>query len=200
MIDRICCYVTDCLIEGNIVKEEERHLYYYCIEGFIEVVGNLLITLIIGAVLGRLLETIIFLCVFVPLRSLGGGYHVKDGNLCFVLSIALFMAVMLSAAYSQGDFMMEFSKKSFIVSLICILVLSPVDSKNKRLDAKKKKKLKIAVSLIAVLISCIFCLLLELEFYSFAFVISNTFMLISVLLILGCLKNGIDGTGTLKRW
>lgn len=191
MIKRICNYIMDCLIENEIVKENERCFYYYCVEGLIEVVGNLLITLIIGIVLGKIFETLLFLIIFIPLRSLTGGYHVQNENLCFVLSIALFLEVILSTGYLQKNFDIEWCIRSYIVSLICILMVSPVDCKNKRLSIEKKRKLKKITVSFTIIFSSIFFVLVKLQSYNYSFVISNTTLLIALLLIIGYLKNMI---------
>lgn len=146
MIEKMSSYVTDILLEGNIIKEEEYNLYLYCVEGLLETVGNLFFTLLLGILFGKLMDAIIFLFIFIPMRTLAGGYHAKNGNVCFVVSILLFLTVILSAGYFQSFLEGAWSTKHYVISVLCIFLLAPVDCKNKRLSREKKKQLTIIVA------------------------------------------------------
>lgn len=50
-------FITDTLIEGKIIKMEERNLYLYCFGTLIEMTANLITTLIIGALLGKIVAS-----------------------------------------------------------------------------------------------------------------------------------------------
>ena len=69
MFDRMSAFITDTLIEGKIIKMEERNLYLYCFGTLIEMTANLITTLIIGALLGKIVAALIFMLIFIPVRS-----------------------------------------------------------------------------------------------------------------------------------
>ena len=186
---KISSYVTDILVEGEIVKKEEHNLYCYCLEGLFEMVGNLFLTIFLGILFGKLIDTLIFLFIFISIRTLAGGYHAKDGNMCFVISILLFFAVIMSAQYFQSFFQGEWSVRSYIVSSFCIFLLAPVDCKNKRLDKVKKKRLKIWTLIFLILISLLYFYMFLVLKWQYCIVISNCMFVIVVLLVMGYLEN-----------
>ena len=189
MIEKISNYVTDTLIQGDIIKEEERNLYLYCVEGLVETVGNLFFTVLLGILFGKLIDTIIFLLIFVPVRSLAGGYHAKNGSVCFGVSILLFLSVILMAGYFQNFFEIIWSVKQYILSCLCILFFAPVDCINKRLNSEKKKQLRIWILGLLIVISMLYLCMFLYYKWEYCFVISNCMVLIATLLAIGYLEN-----------
>lgn len=139
MFDKISGFITDTLIEGKVIKSEERNLYLYCFGTIIEMSANLLATLIIGALLHRFIETLIFMLVFIPLRSFAGGCHCEKAESCFILSISVYLTVMLSYKYLCG-ISAYWLYAICLADLIAVLILSPVVSPNKPLSEKVKNK------------------------------------------------------------
>lgn len=80
MFDRISTFLTDTLIEGGTLKSEERSLYIYCFGTMLETAANLLSAIIIGALLGEFPAALIFMLVFIPLRSMAGGFHCNSAG------------------------------------------------------------------------------------------------------------------------
>lgn len=189
MIGKLSSYITDVLVEGKIIEEKERRLYRYCVEGLVEMVGNLLITLLIGFLFGKMAETLIFLIVFIPLRSIAGGCHVQNGTHCFLISLILFFVVIMSAGYFWHNLAMVCSIRYYLAAITYICLFGPVDCKNKRLDQEQKKNLKKRIFICAAMISLMYMLLLVIGGGRFCFVISNSVFLIALLMIVGELEN-----------
>lgn len=189
MIGKIKSYITNLLVEGSFIQEKERELYEYCIEGLIETVGNLILTLLIGVILGKLPDTLVFLAIFIPLRSTCGGYHVEEENLCFLLSILLFLAVVLSAGYLGERLGLSWSARHFLISLLLIFLFAPVSCANKKLEQEKRGRLKVWIQGELFVISLLYFLMFILDKRQISFVISNAMILVSILLIIQYLKN-----------
>ena len=154
MFDKMSAFITDTLIEGKIIKMEERNLYLYCFGILIEMMANLITTLIIGALLGKIVAALFFMLVFIPLRSTAGGYHCETAGKCYLLSIAVYLIVILTY-----DHISDVS--SYICALICvfyfaaIIILSPVASPNKPITSNEKTRnrwISIALSLIYIIV------------------------------------------------
>ncbi len=152
LFDRMSAFITDTLIEGKIIKMEERNLYLYCFGTLIEMTANLITTLIIGALLGKIVAALFFMLVFIPLRSTAGGYHCETACKCYLLSMTVYLAVILTY-----DFVLV--APSYVFALVCvfdlaaIIILSPVVSPNKPFTAKEKiknRRISIALSLIYI--------------------------------------------------
>ena len=133
---------------------EERNLYLYCFGILIEMMANLITTLIIGALLGKIVTALFFMLVFIPLRSTAGGYHCETAGKCYLLSMAVYLAVILT--YDGVSI-----APSYVCALICaidfaaIIILSPVASPNKPITANEKTRnrwISIALSLIYIIV------------------------------------------------
>lgn len=186
MFDKISGFITDTLIEGKVIKSEEKNLYLYCFGTIIEMSANLLTTLIIGALLHRFIETLIFMLVFIPLRSFAGGYHCEKAESCFILSIAVYLTVMLSYKYLCG-ISAYWIYAICLVDLIAVIILSPVVSPNKPLSEKVKNKNRyISIFITALYITAALVMLYCKIPYSFAILESITASVISM--IAGFLK------------
>ncbi|MFQ7801627.1 MAG: accessory gene regulator B family protein [Coprobacillus cateniformis] len=61
--------------------QRELHIREYCI------------TLILGYIFGNLIQTMIFLLSYIPLRSYAIGYHAKTEQVCFIFSTLLIIVV-----------------------------------------------------------------------------------------------------------
>jgi len=159
LFDKISSFITETLIEGKVIKSEERNMYIYCFGTIIEMSANLLATLMFGALLQRFIETLIFMLVFIPIRSFAGGYHCENAESCFILSILVFLTVMLSYKYMYGV-SVYWICAICLTDLIAIFILSPVISPNKPLSVKEKNKnRRISIFLAAFYITAIFVML-----------------------------------------
>ena len=181
--------ITDILIESGAVSEKERHIYHYCVEGLIEMGGNLLLTVIIGILAGKLLETILFLLIIIPLRSIAGGFHAESGRVCFVISLLIYILTIFTADVMTVNLNSGFSLWLFAIGITIILILSPVDCKNKRQSAEEKKRNKKRSFAFIGLISIIFMILSVLKLTSLCFLIACSLTAVSILLLLGAIKN-----------
>lgn len=174
-------FITDTLIEGNAIKNEERNLYLYCFGTLIEMTANLITTIIIGALLGRIVATLFFMLVFIPLRSMAGGYHCETAGQCYLLSMAVYLVVILTY-----DFVLV--APSYVFALVCvfdlasIIILSPVVSPNKPLTAKEKiRNRRISIVLSLIYITAIIVMLNSKNVYSFVVLESLTAAVISMI-------------------
>lgn len=181
MFDKMSAFITDTLIEGKIIKMEERNLYLYCFGTLIEMTANLITTLIIGALLGKIVAALIFMLIFIPLRSTAGGYHCETAGKCYLLSMAVYLAVILTY-----DFVL--AAPSYVCVLICvfdlvaIIILSPVVSPNKPLTAKEKiKNRRISIVLSLIYITAILVMLNCKSIYAFVILESLTAAVVSMI-------------------
>lgn len=186
MFDKMSAFITDTLIEGKIIKIEERNLYLYCFGTLIEMAANLITTLIIGVLLGKIVAAVFFMLVFITLRSTAGGYHCETAGKCYLLSMAVYLAVILTYEYISAISL-------YVCVLICvsdfaaIIILSPIASPNKPITANEKARnrwLSIALSLIYIIV-----ILVMLHCKSkYAFVILESFTAAVVSMIAGYIK------------
>lgn len=181
LFDKMSAFITDTLIEGKIIKMEERNLYLYCFGTLIEMTANLITTLIIGALLGKIVAALFFMSVFIPLRSTAGGYHCETACKCYLLSMAVYLAVILTYDFVS-------TVPSYVCVLICvydltaIIILSPVVSPNKPFTAKEKiKNRRISIILSLIYITAIIVMLNSKNVYAFVILESLTEAVVSMI-------------------
>lgn len=179
--------ITQILVESNIIKSDERELYSYGFNQGLTILLNLLTALVIGLFFNCVLEIIFFLTAYIPLRSYAGGYHAKTPMICYYLSIFLLVIVESAVKYLDLNFF-EFLVVYFITSAV-ILNLSPIEDLNKPLDGIECKTYKRKVINIWITESIILWVLFTLDFKIYAFCILIVYFVLTIMLVLGLLKN-----------
>ncbi|NLM62282.1 MAG: accessory gene regulator B family protein [Clostridiales bacterium] len=166
---RISVGLTARMISAGVVKEEDRDVYQYSIEVVAALIVNFVSALILFLVFGRLSEGLIFFAVFFPLRTYSGGYHASTHLKCYLISMALMLAVIFCLNNtSQTDYYM-LSAVLGLFSILTVFMLAPVEDKNRPLDDKeiavyRGKSLKLlAVDGAALILLLIF----RMEFYAY---------------------------------
>lgn len=139
--------IVENLVAASVVEEVDRELYVY---GFFLLVTRFfffLVTIAFGCLLGIPFESVIFYIVFILLRSYAGGVHAKTEVACTIwTTVAMGMATVfikvLEASTAKIPLCVLFCN-------ICLLALSPLDSRQKPLDVGEKRRYrKICVALV----------------------------------------------------
>lgn len=151
------------LLEKWILKQNisgnDKVIYLYGLTEGITIIENIVITLFIGFISGNLVQTIMFLLSYIPLRSYAGGYHAKTEQLCFVYSILLIIVVEIFFSYSnQISYTVSLAIVS--ISIFFVVIYSPLENEHKLLSITEKKIYKNIVILLLALESIVllFCL------------------------------------------
>ena len=174
------------MAENDVIEQDEIDIYRFGVQLLSETVLSFAIFLIIAAFFGSIVEFIIFITAFALLRQYAGGFHADRFISCLLISccvITLFcIAIRLpdTAVYAVGALS--------VISLIIIILLAPVDSKHKRITeadrTKYRKKLTI-ILICEIITSGVIMLYSE----HFAMSIFISWIVLSVLLIIGKIKN-----------
>lgn len=80
MITALAQYIAGCLLRNDIIESDKLDIYIYGFEVMISSISGFAITLILGLAFSQLLECILFLIIFVSMRSFRSGYHVDSIN------------------------------------------------------------------------------------------------------------------------
>jgi accessory gene regulator B len=130
------------------------------------------------------IETIVFTLGYIPLRIYAGGYHAKTPFRCWCLS-NIILVVSLMIAQNAEKYYITFGALSLIAVVILILLM-PVKDIHKPFDRKKYKKRGCAILAIEICLSVAFTLM---HCNQISFVLDSVWILLSVMLILGFIKN-----------
>ena len=119
-----------------MIPPEEKELYRFGVQQGLSIALNVVTTFVIGLVFRMVLESFLFLAVYIPLRSFAGGIHAKTANRCYVYSSFMIIAVLLVIKFFPlGNLIC--SCLSFLSGII-IFLLAPVEAEHKNAFVNKK--------------------------------------------------------------
>lgn len=183
MVDGFIDKIIDVQIKKGTILEQDIKIYKYGYLLLYELFLNIVIAVVIGLVTNRLGELLIFLLLYVPLRSFCGGWHADKLWKCTIYSnlmlILLCVTLSYEIIYSRSIIMVLI----FIIGIIFVGICAPVGTQTKPISSKEKKVYKKRIILIQF-IHCIgICLLLLFGKNKYIYVITYAYVMQSVLLI-----------------
>lgn len=132
LVSKIVTFLT----EQEVISSESdvQDFYRYGIEISISSFLNIFLVLLLGIIINHIAhiaESIIFLLLFILIRSFTGGYHADTYFRCNLLMCITFILTVLSNCMFSNKLSL-----SIIIVLICVTelivsVLGPIENKNK---------------------------------------------------------------------
>ena len=179
--------IGDDLVRSNVIEAEDAEIYIYGINQILVSVLNVLSALIIGLILGTFFEVVVFMAAYIPLRIFAGGYHAKTPLRCYIFSVIMLIIVSLGMKYL---YMADWVYYVILaVAALMILVLSPVEDKNKPLDDLEYKVYKRRAIIIAAIELTISILLKLIGLDSLFIAAVYSFTALSFMIVAGKAKN-----------
>lgn len=94
MIIRISRNMVTFFLRQNVIKEDEYEFYCYGYSVLLGQIAQTIMLLILGVILSKITETIMFVVVFTTVRRYVGGYHASTRIRCICLTtIVYFLAL-----------------------------------------------------------------------------------------------------------
>lgn len=149
MLNKIATKITKTMLASKIIAEDMFDIYVYGVELLLSFLFNTTIIMIAGILLGRILQTLLFLLIFVLLRSFTGGYHANTYGVCTFVTFLVYGGVLLLSELFVSSLL--FYGVLTIVGVALLLALVPIEHPNKKITEKKKRKYK-HISLVLFLI------------------------------------------------
>ena len=182
---KIAEYLVKC---GEISNNDYEVEYYrYGIEVALSSLLNLAIIIIIGIISMHIIESLIFLIVFIFVRQVTGGYHADTYLKCNLYLCLSFVLLLISYDFFSNNNNVYLVTAINIVSLLIISIFSPVENKNKPIAKANRKGLKIKSIVFSIIISII-SIILHCKSIKYGSILSLILLLISMLIIVAKLK------------
>lgn len=186
MIDFVSRKILDWMIRNDAMKSQESEIYLFGIHQGIMSAINIITTIIIAAIMHMLLEGVVFILAYMPLRSYAGGYHARTERTCYILSAVLSFTLLSVCKVIDMNWLLLFF---LILSFLIIWFISPVEDSNKPLEnieiiVYSKKCKKIIILEMMVLIACYL-----LQFDRIVRMICVAHIALSIIIILGVIRN-----------
>lgn len=186
MYHKLATSLTSYFIGKTGEKRDDFEILVYGAELFLSSVVNTIFVLVIGFVFGCLLEALLFLAFFCPLRKYSGGFHASTYWSCSLI-FCLYFALI---CYFVGDIPFVWRLIIAVFDVIVVLLLTPVEDPNKPIRGKRKEKIivrtRITLVIEVVLFGAAQFLPVPGRWLGF---ITAAFATSAVLLILGAIKN-----------
>lgn len=153
MIKLISKKIADylCVSENNM---ESYELYEYAVYIVLSAVFHILTTIVIGVCFNLVFESVLFYLSFIAIRKFAGGYHSKTPAMCYVFSIIMTVSVLILLkvlVMYNNLYLQIFTFMCGILSVIVVIILSPLDNENNLLGDKEKHIYKI----ISIINTCV---------------------------------------------
>lgn len=187
MIASFCAKVCDYFVTIGVIEAGKKSWYVYGLHQGIVMLINIISTLAIGFVLGMVWQSIAFLLAYIPIRSYAGGYHASTPGRCYGISLILITTTLLVMKYIP--FTPALCWSGLLGSSVFVFILAPIEDKNKPFTPAEKrvfqKRSRVLLSLEFSLAAVVYLL----EYSSFSFCVWMSLATLSVMLILGKVKN-----------
>lgn len=166
------------------VSPQAKDVYQYGIEITVSSMFNIILVTLCSLALGNILAGMIYLFIFIFLRSFTGGYHATTYLRCNITMVATFIVTFAMYKIIKHYVLPLFVCETIaLVNLIPIIICAPVPNKHKPLtEAQRKRSYKLSI-LIASVLSLVGLILYTLEIPIGAMIIMTVTM-VSVLIII----------------
>ncbi len=178
--------IINVFIDKGLVQKDEKELFICALEQIFAYILNLFSVIFIGLIFNMLFEAILFTLTYIPIRIYAGGYHAKTQLRCYIFSVIMMIVVL---------FILKLNVNIFLISILAItgslviLMLAPVEDKNKPLDDIEIKVYRNRTIRNLIIILIILFIGLLFDKMTFSFCISISLICNAIMLFLGKIKN-----------
>lgn len=184
MIEKLVDKIIDKQLEENAISKEDANIYRYGYILVCEVLINIIVAALIGAISGDWLLIIIFLIIYIPLRSFCGGWHADKLWKCTIYSNLIIVLMIVSSEYVVETFAGIDLFVLFIICLLLVLCWAPVETKSKPISIDEGKVYKKKIKVIAAIHATIFIIMMLKNWNMIMYVISFSYLTQVLMLVL----------------
>lgn len=150
MIQNLGSKIVKYLVHSGAISDtdDEKEYYKYGIEITISSILNIILVLSIGIIAQSIIESIIFLILFIPLRQFTGGFHASSYLKCNISFCTVFTLLLVLYHLTQKYLT---SYISILITFVCVAVIilrCPIENKNKPIPDNRKRFHKIMAALL----------------------------------------------------
>ncbi len=163
MVERLVEKIIKKLVDTNSISKDDIAIYRYGYIVLFEVLINVVIATLIGVISSDWLLIILFLGIYIPLRSFCGGWHADKIWKCTIYSNLIILIMIIINEYIGEITNYNILIITFTICLMLIINLAPMGTKYKPISMEERDKYKkiIRVMLISYLLVFVFCILLK---------------------------------------
>lgn len=187
---RLAIKLTDYILDKGAIGEESYEIYRFGFQTAMEMGSCIIVSMAIALKMHMLLEYVIFLSIFILVRSYAGGLHLDSFWACFVCSCIVQSGVLLIAKNYELS-----RNASFLVilgAIIAIKIIRPVEHINRPLEQSAKKYFQKKLNVILCGIFLISMVLFGMKIDKYLSLSALTMIVIVASMIIGKWKQKYD--------
>ncbi len=184
MIEKLVDKIINKQLEENTIPKEDVNIYRYGYILVCEVLINIIVASIIGVISGDWLLITLFLIIYIPLRSFCGGWHADKLWKCTIYSNLIIVLMILSDEYVIKTFTSIILLVLFIMCLVLVLYLAPIDTNSKPISVEERKVYKKKINIIVLIHLIIFIVMMSMNWNVIIYVIAFSYFTQVIMLFL----------------
>lgn len=122
-------WTVEQLIARDVINRDRKPVYIYGCELLLSTACSVCCILFIGLLTGRFVQAVVFLLSFMPIRTVGSGYHASSYRNCFLLSNAIAFACIAAAEMGSRYIPVWLVWCAFLLSQCLIWFRGPFQSR-----------------------------------------------------------------------
>lgn len=186
MLEKITDKIVSWLLLRGGIEQGYEELYKYAVISGFMAMFPVIVAVVFGTLIGCIDETIVFIIPFMIIRKFSGGYHTKKLWTCLIFSVSVIMIFILMAHYIMKISVVVIG---MFISIVCLIIFSPVDTENYRLSESERKDFhKIVVVLVmgCIVIEVLLLLMSQVRYFccvSFGVILAAVLQLLYIIQI-----------------
>ncbi len=192
MEHRLAQKLSSYFIDKNIISQEDYEIYVYGGELLISFTISTSIILLLGLVFNKLVETLLFLTVFIVLRRYTGGYHAPSHFKCKLTTVATYLLMLGLSEWTTVNLF------NYIIIWLfgCAVILSigPIENLNKPLSTLQKTKNKL-IGLVLFTLTTIISAILHIKHFTCSSSMYYSVMMVIILMLIAKIQIKFNSKG-----
>lgn len=186
-MNKLACHLGKYLTRVGLISEDDLEIYEYGIQCELEILIFILFSSYIAFMFEMPLEYLIFLLIFMPIRSYTGGLHLKKYSTCLLCSLLTLVLVMTFAKYVTLSIQLTVFISTIL--LIVLWIMPPVNHKNREINAHEEYHLRVKLRRVLCVVAITIIFFATFKLSRILVVQAVTLLIIVVSVILGKICN-----------
>lgn len=93
-MEKLISSCVTAMVARNVIEKEKQQVIVYGLDLLFSSVISLMSFVVLGVILGKEIETLILLAIYIPLQSFGGGYHCETHFRCWLLMMVGYLVAV----------------------------------------------------------------------------------------------------------
>lgn len=154
IIHKLALWFASYLVKNKLIEKASQDVYTYGFELILSATTNILLMALISIAFCCYYDWVLFLAAFIPLRTTAGGYHASSHLRCIMVGTIVYTILLLITQLHVN--WAGTAVAIVFISFLLILVLSPVEVQNKKLNTAcrmKNRRLSVCFAIINMLMA-----------------------------------------------